>query len=178
MLVLAKYGVKWTQLPAEVQNGLKGRLAGLYGQADDAAAFDSLGVDKKNALLILHARLSELGLWKAVRRVENVYGQGGVGMNFKAWPVLVSTLKRRKEFTSRFASHGDNAGGFMEKSADAGSLHFLYDDEAERKWAVHFDLFNPWSSPLNAWRHLREEKLRGYTPDWTRIGQVLGFRLD
>jgi hypothetical protein len=98
-------------------------------------------------------------------------------MNFKAWPVLVSTLKRRKEFTSRFARHGDTAGGFMEKDADAGSLHFLYEDGAERKWGVHFDLYNPWSSPVNAWRHLRDEKLRGYTPDWARIGRVLGFSL-
>src|SRR3954454_13436603 len=138
MLVLANHKAKWALLPAEVKEGLGGRLSGLYGQTDDAAAFDSLGIDKQNALLILFARLSELGLWDAVRRIENVYGLGGVGMNFKAWPVLASTLKRRKEFTCRFARHGDTAGGFMEKGAVAGSLHFLYEDGAERKWGVHF----------------------------------------
>ena len=176
--MLADQKAKWADLPAEVQEGLAGRLNGLYGQTDDAAAFNSLAVDKQNALLILFARLSELGLWDSVRRVENVYGEGGVGMNFKAWPMLVSTLERRNEFTSRFAKHGDTAGGFMEKGSNVGSLHFLYQDGAERAWGVHFDLYNPWSSPLNAWRHLRDEKLSGYTPDWTRIGQVLGFRFN
>jgi hypothetical protein len=154
----------------DVRGALEGKLKGLYGNERDEDAFDNLGVDKQQALLLLSGRLRELRLWSSVRWVENVYGVGGVGMNFRAWPELLSILRRRKDFTARFARHRDNAGGFLERGRPRGSLHFLYQAGAERLWAVHFDLYNPWSSPLGALRHLLYEKLRGETPDWRTVG--------
>lgn len=144
-------------------------MEGLYGQARDEDAFDSLAVDKQRALLILARRFSELKLWEAVRRVENVYGDYGVGMNFDAWPVLSSTLERHKGFTRRFANHNDTTGGFMERGVDHASLHVLYVDNGRRRWAAHFDFYNPWASPANALRHLVNEKIRGFAPDWRTI---------
>lgn len=162
--------LRWRELPVRMQESLNRRLEGLYGATRDEEAFNALAVDKQWALLILARRFLELKLWEAVRRVENVYGEGGVGMNFDAWPVLDSTLKRRKDFTSRFANHGDTTGGFIERGVGRASLHILYVDNGKRRWAAHFDLYNPWASPANAWRHLLNEKFRGYTPDWRAIG--------
>jgi hypothetical protein len=158
---------RWRGLSGEARDLLERKLYGLYGAARDEAAFDNLEADKQQALLLLMRRLRELRLWEFVRRVENVYGEGGVGMNFRAWPGVLSELGRRKDFTTRFASHKNNAGGFLEKGRGRASLHFLYQEKGgERLWAVHFDLYNPWSSPLNAWRHLLYEKIQGETPDW------------
>jgi hypothetical protein len=165
--------LRWSELPIETSELLARRLEGLYGNARDEEAFDSLAIDKQQALLILLRRLHELNLWESVHRVENVYGEGGVGMNFAAWPLLQATLKRRTDFTSLFANHGDTTGGFLERERKRASLHFLFVDEGARRWAVHFDLYNPWSSPLNAWRHLLNEKLKGETPDWRTIGASL-----
>ncbi|MBC7912058.1 MAG: hypothetical protein H7Y30_16235 [Pyrinomonadaceae bacterium] len=162
--------LRWRELSAETRNALERKLEGLYGHDRDAAAFDALAPDKQQALLILLRRFRELELWDSVRRIENVYGEGGVGMNFSAWPVLLSTLRRREDFTAMFARHSDNTGGLMERGRTRASLHFLYLDKGGvRRWAVHFDLYNPWASPLNAWRHLLHEKLRGETPDWKTI---------
>ena len=67
-------------LPAETRELLTGKLAGLWGAATDAAAFDSWPTDKKRALLLLVHRLQAKGLWNLVKRVTNVYGEGGVGL--------------------------------------------------------------------------------------------------
>jgi hypothetical protein len=155
-----------------------GKLAGLYGSETDARAFNSLSVDKQNALLLIAHRLEELEIWTAVRSVQNVYGEGGVGMNFAAWPFLLSLLNRRRDFTSWFARHSDTSGGFLERRATHASLHFLFIDGEPRHWAVHFDLYNPWTSPGNAWRHLLVEKIRKETPGWSKIGASLGFKVD
>lgn len=169
-----KQPLRWQDLTARERASLERKLEGLYGHLRDEAAFDSLARDKQHALLLLLRRLSELGLWEAVRRIDNVYGEGGVGMSFDAWPFLLSTLRLHSRFTQLFANHKDNTGGFLERGKKQASLHFLYIDEAAaRRWAVHFDLYNPWASPINAWRHLVHEKIRGQTPDWKVIGRVL-----
>jgi hypothetical protein len=165
--------LRWQELSPRTREALERRLEGLYGAENDERAFDALAVDKQQALLIIARRFFELDLWPVVRRVENVYGEGGVGMNFAAWPVLKSTLERRRDFTQRFARHRDTNGGFLETGVGRASLHVLYVDGETRKWAAHFDLYNPWASPLNAWRHLLHEKLRGYTPGWRAIGSSL-----
>jgi hypothetical protein len=162
--------LRWRELPLSTREFLDRKLEGLYGAERDEDAFNALACDKQRALLILARRFLELGLWDTVRRVENVYGQGGVGMNFDAWPMLYSALRRRKNFTSRFANHGDTTGGFIERGVGRASLHILFVDNGKRRWAAHFDLYNPWASPVNAWKHLLHEKLRGYTPDWLAIG--------
>jgi hypothetical protein len=161
--------LRWRELADDVQEALGLRLKGLYGGSGADVAFDNLALDKQQALLLLTQRLQELGLWDSVRRVENVYGTGGVGMSFRAWPELAAKLDRRRDFTRRFARHRDNAGGFLERGRRLASLHFLYEDRGERLWAVHFDLYNPWSSPANIWRHLFYEKILGVTPDWRTI---------
>jgi hypothetical protein len=163
----------WKDLGEETRRALARKLEGLYGQERDEAAFDSLAEDKQEALLILLRRLSELELWHAVRRIDNVYGKGGVGMSFTSWPQLWSSLCRRADFTKLFANHSDNAGGFLERGKLLASLHFLHTDRNALNWGVHFDLYNPWASPFNAWRHLLHEKLRGETPDWKSIKKAL-----
>lgn len=165
--------LRWQKLPCGVRDALEGKLKRLYGARRDEEAFDSLGVDKQQALLLLTHRLMDLSLWEAVRSVENVYGTGGVGMNFRAWPGLVSELRRRRDFTTLFAGHRGNAGGFLERGRARASLHFLYRDEGEeRLWAAHFDLYNPWSSVMGALLHLLYERIRGETPGWREIRAV------
>jgi hypothetical protein len=162
--------LRWLKLSHDVRDLLLARkLKGLYGAERDEDAFDNLDIDKQQALLLLAHRLNDLGLWDSVRRVENVYGMGGVGMNFRAWPGLLSGLQTRKDFTTLFAAHRDTAEGFIERARARVSLHFLCQDKEERRWAVHFDLYNPWSSPANALRHLLYEKIRGTTPDWRAV---------
>ena len=166
--------LRWHDLTPATRAALEGKLAGLYGHEQDDEAFDSLAVDKQQALLIFVRRLRELKLWDAVRRVENVYGEGGTGMNFAAWPLLESTLRGRADFTTWFARHTDTAGGFLERHRASAALHILYvDEEGKRRWAAHFDLYNPWASPLNAWRHLLHEKVRRGTPGWRTISAAL-----
>jgi hypothetical protein len=164
----------WRDLSTETRRALAGCLTGLYGGETDESAFDALSVDKQQALLILLRRFTELKLWETVRRVENVYGLGGVGMNFAVWPLIKSTLSRRRDFTSWFARHRDTTGGYIERGVGRASLHVLYVDQGElRTWAAHFDLYNPWASPANAWRHLLHEKFQHYTPDWRAISSSL-----
>lgn len=168
--------LRWGKLPETVRAALERKLEGLYGGSGDEAVFDALAVDKQQALLILVRRFLNLKLWDAVRRIENVYGEGGVGMNFIAWPYLESTLRRRENFTTWFAKHHNTTKGFIERGTGRASLHILYsDDRATRGWEAHFDLYNPWSSPLNAWRHLLHEKMRRETPDWRIIAISLGY---
>jgi hypothetical protein len=166
--------LRWLRLSDEVRDALERKLKGLYGAARDEEAFDNLDVNKQQALLLLAHRLREVGLWGAIRRVENVYGRGGVGINFRAWPGLLAELRGRKDFTKLFATHRGNTGGFIERARKSASLHFLYQEtDEQRLWAVHFDLHNPWSSPASAVRHLLYEKIRGGTPDWRSIRAAL-----
>jgi hypothetical protein len=166
--------LRWSELPDEARALLRGRLAGLYGHPDDAAAFDSLTVDKQQALLICARRLSAVRLWRAVRRVTNVYGEGGVGLSFEASPALSRLLRRSPCFTRRFASHRDAAEGYFERRSRA-ALHLLRGDGGGGGWSAHFDLHGPLGSPASAVRHLWREKLRAHTPDWREIGEALGY---
>lgn len=165
--------LRWDSLSNETRAALERKLEGLYGFESDNAAFDYLVTDKQQALLLLLRRLSELDLWSAIARIDNVYGEGGVGMSFKAWPFLLSTLRRHRSFTSLFAKHHNNSGGFMEIRKLRGSLHFCYVDGEVREWAVHFDIYNPWASPLNALRHLVHEKIKDEAAHWTIIADSL-----
>lgn len=169
--------LEWDKLPETIRAALARKLEGLYGEARDGKIFDALAVDKQQALLILLRRFLALGFWDAVRRIENLYGEGGVGMNFLAWPLLKSKLESRAEFTTWFARHHNTTRGFIERGTGGrAALHLLYSDNtATRIWEAHFDLYNPWTSPLNAWRHLVHEKMRRETPDWRVIGASLGY---
>lgn len=163
----------WSMLPAETGELLSGKLAGLWGAATDAAAFDSWPLDKKQALLLLLDRLHAKGLWDLVKRVTNVYGEGGVGLEFEAWPGVKSTLSRRADFTPRFANHPDTSGGFYEKDRGTAILHFLFKEGEPRRWYVHFDLYSPVHSPRSIFRHLRHEYLGNTKPDWRTIARQL-----
>lgn len=163
----------WDELPLEVRDALKGRLNGLFGASSDREAFNALGQDKQEALLLILERMLAKDLWHVTRRVENVYGQGGVGMAFSAWPVIESTLARRKDFTRRFANHKDTSGGFYEKGRAECVLHFLFQEGSPRKWYVHFDIYSPVHSIRSALRHLRIEFLGKTTPDCQRLKQSL-----
>ena len=166
----------WRELPAETRAALAGRLAGLYGARTDEAAFDALSLDKRRALLLFVRRLTELKIWRGVVRVRNVYGTGGVGMEFAARSRLERALGLRGDFTRRFAARAGGSGGFRERGARRAALHFLYEggDARGRRWSVHFDLDNPLASPLHALRHLYREVWRGATPDWRAIEDALG----
>lgn len=169
----------WSHLSERLRASLERKLEGLYGGSTSESVFERLAVDKQRALLILARRLLALNLWDAVRRIENLYGEGGVGMNFLAWPYLKATLDRRRDFTALFARHRHTTNGFIERGTRSASLHFLYSGDSERRsWEAHFDLYNPWSSPVSAWRHLLHEKMRRETPDWRTIGATLGYLKD
>src|SRR5258708_35934911 len=87
----------WSGLPSEIRESLTGKLAGLWQSPTDAAAFDSWTLDKQQAMLLLLGRLQAKGLWNLVRQIANVYGEGGVGIQFLAWPMIESALSRRKD---------------------------------------------------------------------------------
>lgn len=163
----------WSNLPAPIREALKGKLAGLWGASSDESAFDSLALDKQQALLLILGRMLNRGLWQVVRKIENVYGEGGVGLGFLAWPIIESTLTRRRDFTRRFANHKDTTGGFYERGRADVVLHFLYQEGDPRKWYVHFDLHSPVYSIRSAWRHLRHEFFGKLTPDWQMIASYL-----
>jgi hypothetical protein len=168
----------WRELPADVRAALAGRLAGLWRAPTDEAAFDSLGIDKQQALLLLLRRIQQKDLWHVMRKVTNVYGVGGVGMSFDAWPFVVSTLTQRTDFTRLFANHKDTTGGFYERGRATAVLHFLYRDKPEmpREWFVHFDLYSPVHSLASVFNHVRHEALGGMTPDWRAIKTALSDR--
>jgi hypothetical protein len=161
----------WATLPAETRDLLKGKLCGLWNASSDAEAFDSWTLDKKQALLLLVERLYAKDLWSLVRRVTNVYGEGGVGLEFEAWPCVEATLSRRRDFTRRFANHNDTNGGFYEKDRDTAILHFLFQEGEPRRWYVHFDLYSPIHSPRSALKHFRHEMLGKMKPDWRMIAK-------
>lgn len=163
----------WADLPGVTRELLKGKLVGLWGATSDAESFDSWPLDKQHGMLLLLHRLQDKGLWHLVKRVTNVYGEGGVGLQFEAWPMIESTLSRRQDFTRRFANHKDTSGGFYEKKRGEVILHFLFQEGDPRVWYVHFDLYSPVHSPGSAWKHLRHEFLGKVKPDWRMIAKSL-----
>lgn len=163
----------WNTLPADTQELLRGKLAGLWGADTDAAAFDSWPLDKKRALLLLLHRLCAKNLWNTVKRVRNVYGEGGVGLEFEAWPIIASTLTRRRDFTRLLANHDDTSGGFYERDRGTAILHFLFQEGEPRRWYVHFDLYSPVHSAGSAFKHWRHEYLGNTKPDWRTIAKHL-----
>ena len=106
--------------------------------------------------------------------LRKILAQGeGVGMDFSAWPVVKSTLSRRKDFTRVMANHKNTTGGFFEKGRSDAVLHFLYTDGETRTWSLHFDLYSPVHSPGSIVRHLRHEFLGGLVPEWRMIQERL-----
>src|SRR5262245_5460266 len=154
---MAEKVLQWLDLSAEARELLAGKLVGLWQAPSDAAAFESWPIDKQQALVLLLRRLREMNLWQMVKQVTNIYGEGGVGIQFYAWPMIESTLTRRKDFTRLFANHKDTAGGFYEKRRDSAVLHFLFQEGDPRVWYVHFDLYSPVHSPRSAMNHFRHE---------------------
>jgi hypothetical protein len=165
--------LRWRELPSQTRDALTGKLVGLWGAVSDEAAFNSLTEDKQEALLLILTRMEAKNLWHLVRKVDNVYGESGVGIAFVAWPLIQSTLSRRKDFTRRFANHKDTNGGFYEKGRAAAVLHFLFHEGNPRHWYVHFDLHSPVHSVPSAVKHLRYEFLGKICPDWKMIKQCL-----
>lgn len=165
--------LRWRELPVRARGALTGKLVGLWGSVSDEAAFDSLTEDKQQALLLVLSRMQAKDLWHLVRSIDNVYGEGGVGIAFAAWPFIQSTLSRRKDFTRLFANHKDTSGGFYEKGRAEAVLHFLFQEGSPRKWYVHFDLYSPVHSFGSAGKHLRHEFLGNCCPDWKMIKQCL-----
>ncbi len=165
--------LRWAELPQHALSMLAGRLRELYGQAlDDGEVFDNLDVDKQQSLLIFARRFSELGLWDEIESVLNVYGEGGVGLSFKASPQLLEILRGRKDFTRKFARHRRHSAGFIELGRRRAALHLLYAEANEPQWSAHFDLYGPATS-RSALLHFWSEKLRRKTPDWREIRTAL-----
>jgi len=163
----------WENLSFDLRELLKGKLVELWGAPSDAEAFDSLAVDKQQALLLLLQRINAKGLWHAVQRIENVYGEGGVGVGFKAWPMIQTALSRRSDFTRLFARHHDTAAGFYERGRADAVLHFMFKEGNPRRWYVHFDLYSPVYSVASLSRHIRIEVLGKVRPDWRMIRDCL-----
>ena len=163
----------WAELSADTRELLTGKLAGLWEHPTDAAAFDSWSLDKKQAMLLLLERFRSKGLWRLVKRVTNVYGEDGVGLEFEAWPMIESTLSQRDDFTRLLANHKGTSGGFYEKHRPEAVLHFLFQEGEPRRWAVHLDLYSPVYSPASALKHFRYEYLGNLKPDWRMIVKSL-----
>jgi len=163
----------WSDLPYATRDALGGRLVGLWGAASDQSAFDGLTVDKQQALLLILARLQEKNLWSFIKKINNVYGEGGVGIGFDAWPGLKAAFIRRKDFTRLFANHKDTSGGFYERRRSTAVLHFLYQDGNPLKWYLHFDLYSPVHTVRSGYQHLRHEFISKLTPDWRMIKNYL-----
>jgi len=92
--------LRWSDLPDDIRQALTDKLAGLWCSSGDAEAFNSLSIDKQQALLLILFRLRQKALWHLVRHITNLYGKDGVGIEFAPWPGLESTLARRKDFTA------------------------------------------------------------------------------
>jgi len=161
----------WRALPIDTRQEISGKLAGLWGAPSDEMAFDGLAEDKQQALLLIYHSMQAKGLWRLIKKIDNVYGEGGVGIGFEAWPLIRSTLSRRKDFTKLFANHKDTTGGFYEKGRPDAVLHFLYQDGSPPKWYVHFDLYSPVHSLKSVANHFRHEFLGKLTPNWKMIAQ-------
>src|SRR5687768_12262490 len=128
---------------------------------------------KPEAVVMFVGRKGCEGLLHVVKRVTNVYGEGGVGLQFEAWPMIESTLSRRRDFTRLFANHNDTNGGFYETERDSVILPFLFQEGEPRTWYVHFDLYSPVHSAGSAWKHLRHEFMGDVKPDWRLISKML-----
>ena len=165
--------MSWKDLRVDVREALAGKLSGLWGAVSDEAAFNGFAVDKQQALLLVVSRLGAKGLWHVINKIENVYGEGGVGIGFSAWPLILSTLRGRKDFTRFMANHKGTSGGFYEKGRGDAVLHFIFEDGEPQKWYLHFDLYSPIHSPVSALKHLRHEFLGKLTPDWRMIQDCL-----
>ena len=163
----------WRDLPDDVREALGGKLSGLWGAGDDEAAFNGFAVDKQQALLLVVSRLRAKGLWHVINKIANVYGEGGVGIGFSAWPLILATLRARKDFTRFMANHRGTSGGYYEKGRGDAVLHFIFEDGEPQKWYLHFDLYSPIHSPVSALKHLRHEFLGKLTPDWRMIQDCL-----
>ena len=161
--------LRWSDLSDDYREGLTGKLAGMWGHPSDEEAFNALLIHAQQALLLILARMQAKGLWQLVQQISNVWGEGGVGCEFTAWPLIHSTLSGRSDFTRLFANHSNTDGGFVEKDRTMSVMHFLYVDGTPRKWSLHFDLYNPLHSPAGAWRHLRHEVIGKVKPDWQNI---------
>ena len=158
-------------LPIDTRQEISGKLAGLWGAASDELAFDNLAEDKQQSILLIYRSMQAKGLWRLIKKIDNVYGEGGVGIGFEAWPLIRSTLSRRKDFTTLFANHKDTTGGFYEKGRPDAVLHFLYQDGKPPKWYVHYDLYSPVHSLKSCAQHFRHEFLGKLTPNWKMIAQ-------
>lgn len=165
--------LRWWDISGDRREALTGKLAGLWEAQRDEEAFDSLSVDAQQALFLILSRFGAKDLWHAVKKVSSVWGQGGVGFAFTAWPMIESALSRRQDFTRLFANHRDSDGGFYEKGRARSVMHFLYIDGTPRQWSFHFDLYSPLHSPVSAWKHLRHEVFSKAKPDWRMIQQGL-----
>jgi hypothetical protein len=163
----------WNSLLKEERLLLGGRLVGLYGHRSDGAAFDSLSIDKQQALLLLMGRFDRLGLWERVRGIENVYGEGGVGFAFIASNDFKACIQLNSQFTSRFATHSNTEAGFLERGRRSAALHVLYARSDRDCWEAHFDLYSPVGSVSSAIMHLFKEKLAGKTPNWIEIREAI-----
>jgi hypothetical protein len=163
----------WAELSERERDQYSGKLSGIYGHEGDEAAYDTLTIDKQEALKLISERLIRADLWQYVSRIVNVYGVGGVGMYFSAIGDLAAELDRRRAFTRRFARHRDNTGGFLQKGRKRASLHFLFIDppDGEREWHVHLDLYGGWGSVITAVQHLYWERWKKYRPDWRIMKQ-------
>jgi hypothetical protein len=170
---MAESEVTWARLPEATRELLTGKLVGLWGASSDEAAFDSWPLDKKQGLLLVLQRMHSKQLWHVVKRITNVYGEGGVGLEFLAWPIIESTLSRRPDFTRIFANHKDTSGGFYERKRGEAILHFLFQEGDPRTWYVHFDLYSPVHSPVTAVKHLMYESFASVKPDWRAIAKSL-----
>lgn len=164
---------RWIDLAEDRRADLKNKLVGLWGATGAEEVFDSLAIDKQQALLLIECRLREKGLWHMVQTITNLYGEGGVGMEFVPAPEFQATLAGRKDFTRRLAKHRDTSGGFYEKGRSDAVLHFLYVDLTPPRWYVHFDLYSPVHSPGSAFKHFRREYFGKVKPDWRVIQQRL-----
>lgn len=124
---------------------------------------------------MLAGRLTRLVLWQNVRRIVNVYGQGGVGMYFSADSDFEATLRGRKDITSWFARHRDNTGGFFEKRRRRAALHFLFinSPSGEREWHVHLDFYGPMGSVLSTTQHLIYERFGKFRPDYRMMKELM-----
>ena len=165
--------LSWQNLTSQVKEALTGRLSGLWGASSDEAAFNSWPIDKQQAMVLVASRLETKGLWELIRKIDNVYGEGGVGIGFSAWPLIVTTLKDRKDFSRFMANHKGASGGFYERGRANAVLHFIYENGTPQKWYVHFDLYSPVYSPVSAFKHWRYEFLGKLTPDWRMIKECL-----
>lgn len=164
----------WLALSEDTRAALSGKLDGLFGWPRTDEVFESLAVERQQALLLILRRLCNLKLWDAVRSVTNVYGEGGVGIDFTAWPMLRTELERRRDSTRLLAGHRNNEGGFRESKQLSGpALHVVMVETASQRWAAHFDLYDPLSSLLNLWRHIYREGWRRELPGWRDIGGPL-----